>query len=221
MWNGIIDFASNEKNIAEGMSYLFWGGLIKRLWFPFGHALSVFLGSFIPGYAGCQVMMESYGEAHVVRNQSLPIVMWIRLEDLHTHTHTYTHTHTSSLQMKYTHIEPSDETSGQSNNLIRTSWENLSQLSHDQIATYTNSDISSIWFKNKKKAGWGGGGGSTNLQDLCSWAPCGARFYLRLYPWLGLFPFPSSLTAFLWEQSPCKSQVLLLGNQGKIAAEPP
>ena len=156
MWNGIIDFASNEKNIAEGMSYLFWGGLIKRLWFPFGHALSVFLGSFIPGYAGCQVMMESYGEAHVVRNQSLPIVMWIRLEDLHTHTHTYTHTHTSSLQMKYTHIEPSDETSGQSNNLIRTSWENLSQLSHDQIATYTNSDLSSIWFKNKKKAGWGG-----------------------------------------------------------------
>ena len=44
MWNGIIDFASNEKNMAEGMSYLFWGGLIKRLWFPFGHALSYFLG---------------------------------------------------------------------------------------------------------------------------------------------------------------------------------
>jgi len=31
----------------------------------------------------------------------------------------------------------------------------LSQLSHDQIAIYTNSDISSIWFKNKKKGGVG------------------------------------------------------------------
>ena len=132
MWNGVTDFASNEKNIVEGMSYLFWGWLVKRLWFPFGHALSVFLGSFIPGNAGCQVMMESYGEAHVVRNQSLPIVMWIRLEE-DLNTHTYTHPHTSSLQMKHTHthIEPSDETSGQSNNLIGTSWETLSQLSYD------------------------------------------------------------------------------------------
>ena len=93
-WNGLIDFASNEKNIAEGMLYLF--GDIKRLWFPswtFSYCLS-----WITHPGACQLPSLDgvlYREAHVARNQSLPIIMWIRLEeDLHTHT--------------YTHVEPSD-----------------------------------------------------------------------------------------------------------------
>lgn len=94
--DGLTDFASNEKDIAEGMLCLFWD--IRGLWFPswtFSHCLSWIThpgACQLPGLDGVP-----YGEAHVVRNKSLPIVMWIRLEeDLHTHTHT----HTSSLQIK-------------------------------------------------------------------------------------------------------------------------
>lgn len=57
----------------------------------------------------------------------------------------------------HTQVDPSDETSGQANDLIATSWKTLSPLTHDQILTCKHSDV--IKGLNTERGGRRGGGG--------------------------------------------------------------